>query len=101
MDFKSQLEAKDVIITRLQEDVQNLFCKTKEKILVISKQVEEIQYLCQIGTLVFAMDDIQGPIIVRGHAQDANMLVHNAVIENVVATVIARIFKDIHTPVCK
>jgi hypothetical protein len=101
VDFKSQLEAKDVVITRLQEDVQNLLCETKEKILVISKQVEEIQYLHQIGSLALAMDDIQGPIVVRGHAQDANMLVYNAIIENVVATIIARIFKDIHTPVCK
>jgi hypothetical protein len=31
MDFKRQLEVKDVITTRLQKDVQNLLCKTKEK----------------------------------------------------------------------
>jgi hypothetical protein len=35
------------------------------------------------------------------HAHDTNMLVDNDVIENVVATVTARVLEDIHTPVGK
>jgi hypothetical protein len=42
-----------------------------------------------------------GPIDVEAHAQDANMLVHNDVIENMVATVTTGVLKDIHTPVSK
>jgi hypothetical protein len=45
MDFKLQLKVKVVVIASLQEDVQNLFCETKEKSLLITKQVEEIQLL--------------------------------------------------------
>jgi hypothetical protein len=42
VDFKLQLEAKDVVIACIQEDVQNLLCETKDKCLVIVKQVQEI-----------------------------------------------------------
>jgi hypothetical protein len=45
VDFKLQLEAKDVVIVHLQEDVQNFLCETKEKNLVI-------------GSHAFAVDDI-------------------------------------------
>jgi hypothetical protein len=43
--------------------------------LVIVKQVEEIQHLRQIGSHALAMDNIEGPIDVGGHAHGANMLV--------------------------
>jgi hypothetical protein len=36
--------------------------------LVIANQIEEIQYLRRIGSHAFAMDDIQGPTNVEGHA---------------------------------
>jgi hypothetical protein len=47
------------------------------------------------------VDGLYRPIDVRGHAQDANMVVHNNVIESVVATVTTGILEDIHTHVCK
>ena len=37
MDFKSQLKVKVAVIASLQENVQNLFWKTKERSLVIAK----------------------------------------------------------------
>jgi hypothetical protein len=101
VDFKSQLEAKEVFISCLQEDVQKLLCETKEKSLAIAKQVEEIHRLYRLGSHAFAMDDIQGPIDVEAHAQDTNILVENNVKENVVATITARVLEDICTLVCK
>lgn len=47
------------------------------------------------------MDDMQGSINVEAHAQVANMLVYNDVIENVVATVTTGVHKDIYTRVQK
>lgn len=58
MDFKSQLEAKDEVITCFQEDVQNLLHETKEKSLVVTKHVEEIQDLRWIGSHALVVDDI-------------------------------------------
>ena len=47
------------------------------------------------------MHDVGGPLNVDALAHDTNMLVDNNVIENMVATVIARILEDIYTPVRK
>jgi hypothetical protein len=91
------LEAKDVVIACLLEDVQKLLCETKKKNLVIAKQIN----LCRQRSHTLIVDDIQGPIDVEAHAHDTNMLVVNDVIENVVAIVTAGVLKDIHTPVCK
>jgi hypothetical protein len=38
-DLKSQLEAKEVVIAGLQDDIQKLLLETKENRLVIAKQV--------------------------------------------------------------
>jgi hypothetical protein len=55
--------------------------------MVIAKQDQRIQHLCWLGSHALAVDDIQGPIDVEAHAQDANMLIHNDVIENKVTIV--------------
>jgi hypothetical protein len=47
------------------------------------------------------VDDIQGPIDVQGHAQDANMVAYNNVIESVVYIVSIGVLEDIHIPVRK
>ena len=41
-DLKSQLEAKEVVITRVQDEVKKLFRETEEKSLEIAKQAVEI-----------------------------------------------------------
>jgi hypothetical protein len=46
-DLKSQLEAKEVVIVGLQDDIQKLLLETKENRLVIAKQVQEIEELCR------------------------------------------------------
>jgi hypothetical protein len=46
-DLKSQLEAKEVVIAGLQDDIQKLLLETKENRLVIAKQVQEIEELCR------------------------------------------------------
>jgi hypothetical protein len=68
VDFKLQLEAKEVAIACLQEDVQKLLRETKEKNLVIAKQVLEIQHLCRQQSHAFIVDDIQESINVEAHA---------------------------------
>jgi hypothetical protein len=97
-DFKSHLEAKEVVIACLWKDVQKL---TKEKSLMIEKQVQEIQHLHRQQSRALTVDDIRRPIDVEAHAHDTNMLIENNVIENVVAIVTTGILKDIHTPVHK
>ena len=54
-----------------------------------------------MGSHAFAMDDVQGPIDVKEHAQDAHMLVHKDDIENVIAIITAGMLKDIHILVIK
>jgi hypothetical protein len=44
-DLKSQLEAKEVVIASLQDDIQKFLLETKENRLVIAKQVQEIEEL--------------------------------------------------------
>jgi molecular chaperone GrpE (heat shock protein) len=46
-DLKSQLEAKEAIITRLQDEVKKLLRQTEDKSLEIAKQAFEIQLLCR------------------------------------------------------
>jgi DNA/RNA endonuclease YhcR with UshA esterase domain len=71
------------------------------KSLVVTKHIQENQHLHQLGSHDLVMDDMQGPIDVEAHAQVANMLVYNDVIENVVATVTAGVLEDIYIPVQK
>ena len=61
----------------------------------------EIQLLRRQQSCAPTVYDIEGPLNVDAHTHDTNMLVDNDVIENVVATVIARILEDIHTPIRK
>jgi hypothetical protein len=56
-DLKSQLEAKEVVITSLQDDIQKLL-ETKENRLVIAKQVQEIEELRRQRSHASTMDDI-------------------------------------------
>ena len=57
-DFKSELETKEAVIVRLQEDVQKLLCETEDKSLVIAKQVLEIQHLHWQQSHAVIMDDV-------------------------------------------
>jgi hypothetical protein len=100
-DLKSQLEAKEVVIARLQDEVKKLLHEIEEKSLEIAKQALEIQLLCRQQSHATIVHDVGGPLNVDTHAHDTNMLVDNDVIENVVATVTAGVLEDIHTPVRK
>jgi hypothetical protein len=93
------LEAKEVVIAGLQDDIQKLL-ETKENRLVIAKQVQEIEENVA-KSHASTMDDIQNPTDDETHAHDTNMLVDNDVIENVVATVTAGVLEDIHSPIRK
>jgi hypothetical protein len=100
-DLKSQLEAKEAVIARLQDEVKKLLRETEEKSLEIAKQALEIQVLRQQQSRAPAVHDVGGPLNVDAHVHDTNMLVDNDVIENVVAIVTTGVLEDIHTPVCK
>ena len=63
MNFKSQLEAMDECIARLEDGVKNLSCETKIKSFTIVKQVKEIQHFHRFESHVHTMDDILGPMM--------------------------------------
>jgi hypothetical protein len=98
-DLKSQLEAKEVVIVGLQDDIQKLLLETKENRLVIAKKVQEIEELRRQRSHASTVDDIQNPTKNETHAHDTNMLVDNDVIETVVATIAAGVLEDIHSPI--
>jgi hypothetical protein len=100
-NFRKGLEAKEVVITGLQDDIQKLLLETKENRLVIAKQVKEIEELRRQRSHASTMDDIQNPTDDETHVHDTNMLVENDVIENVVATVTVGVFEDIHSSICR
>jgi hypothetical protein len=100
-DLKSQLEAKEAVIARVQDEVKKLLREIEEKSLEIAKQALEIQLLRRQQSCAPTVHDVGRPLNMDTHAHDINMLVDNDVIENVVATVTARVLKDIHTPVRK
>jgi thymidine kinase len=75
------LEAKEVVITGLREDIQKLLLETKENRLVIAKQVHEIEELCRQRSHASTVDDIQNPTDDETHAHDTNMLVDNDFID--------------------
>ena len=100
-DLKSQLEAKEVVITCLQDKVKTFLREIEEKSSIIAKQALEIQLLYWQQSHAPTMQDVGGPLNVDAHAHDTNMLVDNDVIENVVVTVIVGVLEDIHIPVRK
>jgi hypothetical protein len=100
-DLKSQLEAKEAVITCLQDEVKKILRQIEDKSLEIAKQALEIQLLRRQQSHASTVHDVGGPLNVDAYAHDSNMLVDNDIIENVVATVTARILEDIHTPVRK
>jgi pterin-4a-carbinolamine dehydratase len=100
-DLKSQLEAKEAVIARLQDEVKKLLRQIEGKNLEITKQALEIQLLRRQQSHAPTVHDVWGPLNVDAHAHDTNMLVDNDVIENVVATITTGILEDILTPVCK
>jgi hypothetical protein len=100
-DLKSQLEAKEAVIARLQDEVKKLLRQTEDKNLEIAKQALEIQLLRQQQSHAPTVHDVEGPLNVDAHAHDTNMLVDNDIIENVVAPVTTGVLEDIHTPVRK
>jgi hypothetical protein len=100
-DLKLQLEAKEAVITRLQDEVKKLLRETEDKSLEIAKQALEIQLLRRQQSHAPTVHDVGGPFNVEAHAHDTNMLVDNGVIENAVAIVTTGVLEDIHTLVCK
>jgi hypothetical protein len=100
-DLKSQLEAKEVVIAGLRDDIQKFLLETKKNRLVIAKQVQEIEELRRQRSHASTVNDIQNPTDDETHVHDTNMLVDNDVIENVVATVTYGVLEDIHTPICR
>jgi hypothetical protein len=100
-DLKSELEAKEAVIARLQDEVKKLLRETEEKSLEIAKQALEIQLLRRQQSHAHTVHDIGGPLNVDAHAHDTNMLIDNYVIENMVATITIGVLEDIHTPVRK
>jgi hypothetical protein len=99
-DLISLLEAKEAVITCLQDEVKKLLRETEDKSLEITKQALEIQQLRRQPSHALTMDDVRRPSNVDVHAHDTNMLVDNDVIENVVAIVTAGVLEDIHIPIC-
>jgi hypothetical protein len=60
-DLKSQLEAKEVVIASLRDNIQKLLLETKENRLVIAKQVQEIEELRRQRSHASTVDDIRNP----------------------------------------